>query len=459
MTIQKKKVDIYTLPHQRQVLDAVLNKGVRQVNIRGGAGSGKTATLALLLYLAQRQWPNTPFLIASSTWINLIACLTEMGKFWDRLGLGVRYAIHKGGMNPTLELSIVKNGKWITVFHPLRSLFDDSKLVAFQAGGLIVDEAAGCKESGFMEASTRIRLPNAPLFKIYAGTPRGPNWFAEFIERQEEKGYILNIKGIRTVDNPYLPKDFITDIKRKFDGTPFAAQELDGEIVSLGDMCFPNVELRNFIPDPKQEYCMAVDFGFNRPALLALQRKNKMGDWGIFHSYTPIEMTITDALYGFMNGLKKYGITKNPMRVAYDPAGRNKSDQTNRSSAMDLEDFFRQRDSNNIPRYDYSFRKMDRSIEYGIQNMRTVLDKGKIFVASHEEKKKPGEHASVYTSLKMCEYKKVGNTVDHTEYRKDNGYDHICDAIRYFIQFSPAFDVLDIRGRTKNVDPEIIQGY
>lgn len=453
---KKKTVEVKYMPHQGKLLDAILNKGVIQANLRGGVGCGKTSTLALALYMMQRQWPYVPYLIGSNTMMNLVACSKGIGEFLQKVNLikSSEFELHLSGINPHLTLSIVKDGRRITVNHPLRSLYDPTNLVSFEVGGMLIDEVASCNEEGFMAAFGRVRRPNSPLVKIYAGTPRGPNWFAKFIERELAENRILNLTKIRTKDNIFLPTGFIEDTYGKYEGTPWAAQELSGEIVTMGDVCFPVVNLRDYTPDPKKGWHLGVDFGFNFPAFVCLQEVGSTGSYCIFHTYFPRNITITDALAGLMAGLgQRWGMTTNPFRVAYDPAGRNASDQTYRTAADDLEDFFKERDPMRVPHFHYSFKKVDRSIAGGIQNLNILLSKNKIFVAKHEEKKKPGEHSSIYQCLSMQEYNKIKNIIDQSGYRKDNGLDHGCDALRYVVNFTSLFSVLDIRGRSVAADP------
>jgi len=459
--VYRKSADLYYMPHQGKFLDAILNKGIRHVNLRGGVGCGKTATLAMALYLAQRQWPGKPFLICSNTMTNLVACINGMCEFWDKMKLGVKYELHKGGTDPHLLLSIAKDKKWITVKHPMRSLFEPKGLLSFEVSGLFVDEAASCKEEGFMRASGRVRLDNSPLFQVSAGTPMGNNWFAEYIDRMVADGKILNIDGISTLANPFLPKEFKIDLTKKYEGTPYLEQERDGKVVTLGSTCFPFVNIEDFWPDANHPWEMAVDFGYNRPALIAIQRLPGTGSWCIFHSYTPMEVTITDAAIEFFKQMERlFGMKSNPYHCSYDPAGRNKSDRTSGSAAEDLEAVINNRRQAGKTIFEWSFKKIDRSIEYGIQILDVLLRKGKIFVAEHERYKKPNQHSSVYDCLRMIEYETVGKIINPTAYDKQKGLDHICDALRYFVMFSKFFrDTLDIKGHSVDVDLSVPQGY
>lgn len=462
MTAERRIVQrVAMLPHQHRILDAIISQKYRFANLRGGVGCGKTATLAMILYAAHRKWPGVPFLIGSNTMMNLVACVNGMLEFYEKAGLTQRgalsYHLCKTGVDPHLELSIVRDGKRITTKHFLRSLFDVKTLVSFECGGILIDEVMSCKFDGFMAASGRVRLPEAPNFQVTAGTPRGMTEIARKIEEMEEAGMLLNVVKVKTSSNPFTADEFKTDAARKYEGTPFAAQELDGEIISLGELCFPTVHLVDYTPVPTMPYSITVDFGFNYPAIIGLQR-DKNGRWTVFHSCLTTKKTITDALHLFMKGLKeKWGITKNPASVTYDPAGRNKSDQTGRAAADDLEAFFHARDPQNEPHYYYSFRKVDRGIETGIQNMIILFEKGKLVVARHEEKRKPGEYTSVYDALRQCEYRKVGPLIDYSEYVKDHRFDDVVDAIRYHVMFSTGYDILDIRGHTHIVDPEVRQ--
>jgi hypothetical protein len=172
-----------------------------------------------------------------------------------------------------IELS---NGSWIEG----KSADSPNSLVGEQLDLIVFDECARCDEKiwlEYLEARTLDRRGRT----MFISTPRGFNWFRAYYFRGQDpemkkKGWMS--KNMKTIDNPFLDKDFI---ERKRSETPEAIwkQEYEGDFSSMAGLVWPDYRdtlwrldgPKGHLYDPKEvdlddaTWYRAIDIGTRHP--------------------------------------------------------------------------------------------------------------------------------------------------------------------------------------------------
>jgi predicted phage terminase large subunit-like protein len=199
----------------------------RYVIFRGGIGSGKTRVLvykAIANALKGRKG-----LFISNTYTQsrdvILATFMEALPLHDLVNCN-DYFVNKSDMD------IIIRGTYIH----LRSAEQADKLRGINCSDVYIDEARNMKtDEVFLIASGRIRdVSDAQCF--ISTTPRGKDWVWLLSQDTESCDLIIQ----KTSDNPFLPKTYIDDLRKRYT-TKFLAQECDAEIIEMaGEIINPS---------------------------------------------------------------------------------------------------------------------------------------------------------------------------------------------------------------------------
>jgi PBSX family phage terminase large subunit len=181
----------------------------------GGIRSGKTYAGCLWM-LSQMTVPGTLGLIVAPTF-PMLRDVT-----W-RTMLDIGGDIFKVGKTEMM-LSVPNGGEML-----FRSADTPDRIRGITANVALIDEAGYCP--GDTYDIVKGRLSALPGLMRIVTTPKGRNWL---YERQGE----MTIFRAATKDNPYIPKDFVTDLEHSYTGD-FKRQELYGEFVAFEGLVYP----------------------------------------------------------------------------------------------------------------------------------------------------------------------------------------------------------------------------
>jgi phage terminase large subunit len=118
----------------------------------------------------------------------------------------------------------VPGGGWML----FRSADNPERIRGITANVALIDEAGYCP--GDTYDIVKGRLSGLPGMLRIVTTPKGRNWL---YEKQSE----MTIFKAATRDNPYIPKEFVSDLERSYTGN-FARQELYGDFVAFEGLVY-----------------------------------------------------------------------------------------------------------------------------------------------------------------------------------------------------------------------------
>lgn len=187
---------------------------------RGGLGSGKTHAGAAWILKMALEYPDALGLITAPTYKQLNdATLPTLFRILDSLGIPYSYI---GGAKAELRIGRAK-------LH-CRSMTKYEDLRGPEYGYWYADEAALYKWEAIQVAIGRLRDKLGPRLARFTTTPRGYNWMYDFFE--ENKDETKRTVTARTMDNKYLPEDYLPTLEAQYD-EKFLAQERDGKYINI----------------------------------------------------------------------------------------------------------------------------------------------------------------------------------------------------------------------------------
>ena len=193
-----------------------LQSTAKNVLFVGGVGSGKTVvaaekTVQLILLGAY-------VLCLASTYKQLKLVLFE--EIQNRLRLhNIEYTINKSDM----VIDIPSTGGKIFGY----STESIESVRGITADVVILDEAALMLSYHYQVCLGRLRRGHVPLQTFITTTPRGKDSWIYDISLDPQTHYIHQT----TMENPFLPKEFIDELKKQYTGD-LLEQELNGQFIS-----------------------------------------------------------------------------------------------------------------------------------------------------------------------------------------------------------------------------------
>jgi len=214
----------------------------------GGIRSGKTYSGCLWM-LSQVAPPGTLGLVVAPTYPLLRdvtwRTMLEIG--------GNIFTVNKSEMT----LAVPGGGEML-----FRSADNPDRIRGITANVALIDEAGYCP--GDTYDIVKGRLSALPGLLRIVTTPKGRNWL---YERQSE----MTIFKAATKDNPYIPREFVSDLERSYTGN-FARQELYGEFVAFEGLVYPmfsrDIHTKERKPDEMKSRWIGNDEGYTNPSVI-----------------------------------------------------------------------------------------------------------------------------------------------------------------------------------------------
>ena len=250
-----------------------------------------------------------------------------------------------------------------------------------------------------------------------ACNPESPNhWLKGFTDDEDLDAYIQHY----TIwDNPFLPREFVENLCKEYEGTVYYGRYIEGEWTLAEGLVFPRWEeaVTDEIPDtPVQEYCISCDYGTSNPfAVLLWERHENIwyASHELYYSGRDTGTQKTDDEYltmlnDFVAGIElprqhtMYGDHIQQIPVIIDPSAASMIALLRKS-----EKFVPMQADNNV-------------YEYGLSNTTIAITRGLIKI--HRRCKNWANEAQSYVW-------NPNSVVDEVI----KAFDHLMDATRYFV--------------------------
>jgi predicted phage terminase large subunit-like protein len=146
---------------------------------------------------------------------------------------------------------VLADGKRIA----FRSADNPDRLRGPNLGWAGLDEAALMDKTALDIMLGRLRLQPGRMW--FTTTPKGRNhWLHEYANRDA-----VHTVRARSMDNPYLPPEFLDDLKRAY-ASDFYRQEVLGEFIEAGGLVFRDAFYYDALPDTPYREGVGVDFAY-----------------------------------------------------------------------------------------------------------------------------------------------------------------------------------------------------
>ena len=222
----------------------------------GGFGSGKTLAGCHEALHVSLKYPGNFGLIGAQTYPQLRdttrrtffeICPDELIKNW----------------NKSENLLTFINGSELI----FRSLDDDSKFKSLNLGWFYIDEGTDVPESVFKMLQSRLRL-KVPGHSAWITTNPDTfgNWvYQRFVENPTEQYGLVNTT---TLDNPYLPEEYIKDLKDSYDDDYYRRYVM-GQWGNLEGLVYKNFDINVHVQDiphtGRLTKYRSIDHGYTNP--------------------------------------------------------------------------------------------------------------------------------------------------------------------------------------------------
>jgi len=258
--IEQKQITISLLPSQHKFL----NSTKKEVLFSGAWRAGKSRVLCYALLKQVIKNPNNTVLLCRKTFNSLKNTTLNTllrGDNNDPVLPKGSYSHHQA--DHYIDL---KGGGRINY----AGLDDPLKIRSMSLGAVALDEAIEFSEDEFYECIGRLSLPSGTRQIFLATNPHTPeHWIYKrfFVNKNDSKESVT----ARTIDNPYLPSDYL-DYLKEMPETLYKRFAL-GEWIALENVVYPQwddkyIKIRHM--GEFSEFRLGVDFGFTNPAALAL---------------------------------------------------------------------------------------------------------------------------------------------------------------------------------------------
>jgi len=301
-----------------------------------------------------------------------------------------------------------------------RSFENWTRIIGINGAWILADEidtvAPSIANKAFPKILGRLRAGNVRQFAA-ASTPEGFRWMWQTFASEDSKGREdRKLIRMRTADNPHLPPDFIERMQANYDPQLLKAY-LDGEFVNLTTgQVYDRFDRAKHVaditaPDSSEPLRIGVDFNVGNMSAVIAYRNGKTLQ--VFDEISGAHDT--DALAAAI----KCRYPDHRLYVYPDASGGNRSTNATQTDIAILESYGM---SNQSPRANPPVR--DR-----VAAVQALLENGKGEVRLH----------IAASCVKLIECLELQSYTERGEPDKDQGYDHMNDAIGYLIwrEFNP----------------------
>ena len=287
----------------KKIYDFLEQTKSKTVIVYGGAGSGKSYTVALFLIEKFLHESNKHFLITRKT--NPSLKLTSYALMLNFLSeIGVPFELNKSEQ-------VIQFNKNVMVF---RGMDDPEKIKSAEFNYVWMEEATEFSLDDYRQLTLRLRRYTNSRNQMYLTfNPLKTTWlYKEFFAQSKEDTAILktNYK-----DNPFLSTEYIETLEglKNEDETYY-------KIYALGDFASPEGTIyTNFdiVHAPKCDQIYGIDFGYNNPSAV-LKIGIKDGEYFIMDEIYQTRLTnaeLIERLKTFVDRSPVYADAAEPNRI------------------------------------------------------------------------------------------------------------------------------------------------
>ena len=268
------------------------------------------------------------------------------------------------------------------------------------------DEVPTWNEGVFAMLKSRLRCEHS--YFDGTGNPEAPtNYLKSFIDSDVD----IFCQTSTIFDNPYLPKEFVNNLCKEYEGTVYYPRYILGEWTRAEGLIYPMYETAIVSELPKEytEYSMSIDYG-TQNAFAAIIWGEHKGVWYAIDEYyysgrvtqkQKADDEYADDMDLFTQWLFDSGISQGKLETIIDP------------SAASFIAILRKRKK-------YKVRPADNDVLNGIRETATAMNLGFIKISD---------------KLKNLKMELAGYVWDEDSDDKPvKANDHACDAMRYFVK-------------------------
>jgi hypothetical protein len=219
--------DVSLLPHQ---LEFVRDLDTRYISLVGGYGSGKT--YAFIMKAIALAYANIGYQIALLEPTMGMVRRTLIPDFEITLTeLGIPYKLIQ---HPEPKIILYLGSKPTTLW--LHSAENYRRFVGVNLAAFGIDEIDTIENYDTAEACWNLMMSRLRRGNVYQGfatsTPEGFHWLYRWFEEEAEGKDDRRLIRARTMDNPYLPPEYVEDLYDKYT-TEQAKAYLEGHFINL----------------------------------------------------------------------------------------------------------------------------------------------------------------------------------------------------------------------------------
>ena len=194
------------------------------------------------------------------------------------------------------------------------------------------DEVAKWNQEIFEMLKSRLDKP----YSCFDGSlnPEGPNhWLKKFLDQENLDKYIQHY----TIDdNPFLPIDYVENLKKEYAGTVYYDRYILGKWALAEGLIYPMYQnaIIESLPDQEAlEYCISLDYGTMNAFAMLLWERHHDGVWYATKRYyysgrdTGVQKTDNEylkdmetVLFDLIEAVKNTGVQKVKLPVIIDPS-------------------------------------------------------------------------------------------------------------------------------------------
>lgn len=422
------QVEFHETPQQQNIDENGKSDGTLKtqiIGVFGGYGSAKSRATLQEIFLRSLNNPNGTGLLTAPTLLQLKR--TTMKTLFQEI---IPPPLIRSFNKAEGEL-ILDNG---FTFYLIPS-DDEEKLRSLNAGLVHIEEASGISRSIYDQILTRMRdhATHDKLILVCSNPDLG--WirdvFYENIKRKDTKHpehakYNPQIVTYiwKSVQNPHLPKDFITSISANKPDW-WVKRYVDGSFDHAEGMVYPKVAdsiVKSHHISDKWERAVALDHGLRNPtACLVAAIDEQKGEIHIFREYYEPNRLVPEHAKHIKQMLEDQKVTAGNTRfMVIDPSARNKTDPINGKSVQSL-----------YQEYGLYFQPANNNIEAGILKVNSYIERGKLKI-----------HDTCPNLIRELQNYKFPELT--TEQQEQNlkekpikANDHAADALRYLLMRLP----------------------
>lgn len=286
---EQESIDLERWPQQEKfVLDTS-----RYCVWIGGRGTAKTWTGVCKAIDYMATFPGSTLLIIAPTFPQLKA--TTMRMFFDLVP--PEWILYRNLQPDSMFCDVLVNPDEKPCRVYFRSATQPDRIRGMWVAWSWVDEAADCNPELIDVLAPCHRQRGFPYQTVITGTPKGFNWvYKRFIDptsrikRKVGKREIISTYFATSMDNPWLPADYVDDLLAQYAGNRLMMeQEVLGRFVAFHGMVFPEIstELHRKMPSGKPwvRVVGGTDFGLSDPSALVLVGEDEAGRFHAFREF------------------------------------------------------------------------------------------------------------------------------------------------------------------------------